>query len=315
MVRSFGARRFAGMNRVDMSVSIAGLKLKNPVMTASGTFGFGEEYGEFYELKRLGAVVVKGITLKPRQGNPPPRTCETPAGMLNSVGLQNPGVDYFLEKELPRLLDKGASVIVNISGATVDEYCAMMEKLEPSGVAAVELNLSCPNVREGGIAFGLRPDAVYDVTRRVKECGDRPVIVKLSPNVTDIVEIASAAKEGGGDAVSLINTLLAMDIDINTRKPVLGNTYGGLSGPAVKPVALRMVHQVVEALDIPVIGMGGILDWRDAVQFILAGARAVAVGTANFVNPLAPVDIIDGIEKYAMQQGFSSVEAMVGALL
>ena len=191
----------------------------------------------------------------------------------------------------------------------------MMEKLEPSGVAAVELNLSCPNVREGGIAFGLRPDAVYDVTRRVKECGDRPVIVKLSPNVTDIVEIASAAKEGGGDAVSLINTLLAMDIDINTRKPVLGNTYGGLSGPAVKPVALRMVHQVAEALDIPVIGMGGILDWRDAVQFILAGARAVAVGTANFVNPLAPVDIIDGIEKYAMQQGFSSVEAMVGALL
>ncbi|HZX46984.1 MAG TPA: dihydroorotate dehydrogenase [Clostridia bacterium] len=303
------------MSSVDMSVNIAGLKLKNPVMTASGTFGFGEEYGEYYDLKRLGAVVVKGLTLKPRKGNPPPRTVETPAGMLNSVGLQNPGVDFFLEKELPRLLNRGACVIANISGASVDEYCLMMERLSESGVAAVELNLSCPNVKEGGIAFGIKPDLVYEVTRRVKECSQKPVIVKLSPNVTDIVEIALAAAEGGGDAVSLINTLLAMDIDINTRKPVLGNTYGGLSGPAVKPVALRMVHQVAGAVDIPVIGMGGILDWRDAVQFILAGAKAVAVGTANFVNPLAPVEIIEGIEGYAIKQGFTSVEDMVGALL
>jgi dihydroorotate dehydrogenase (NAD+) catalytic subunit len=303
------------MSSVDMSVSIAGLRLKNPVMTASGTFGFGEEYGEYYDLKRLGAVVVKGLTLKPRKGNPPPRTCETPAGMLNSVGLQNPGVDFFLEKELPRLLDKGACVIANISGASVDEYCLMMERLSNSGVAAVELNLSCPNVKEGGIAFGLKPDLVYEVTRRVKECAQKPVIVKLSPNVTDIVEIARAAEEGGGDAVSLINTLLAMEIDIWSRRPVLGNTYGGLSGPAVKPVALRMVHQVAGAVDIPVIGMGGILDWRDAVQFLLAGAKAVAVGTANFVNPLAPVEIIEGIERYAVKQGFASVEDMVGALL
>jgi dihydroorotate dehydrogenase (NAD+) catalytic subunit len=303
------------MSRVDMSVNIAGLKLKNPVLTASGTFGFGEEYGEFYDLKELGAVVVKGLTLEPRRGNPPPRTVETPAGMLNSVGLQNPGVDFFLEMELPRLLDKGVSVIANISGATTDEYCAMMEKLEPSGVSAVELNLSCPNVKEGGIAFGLKPGLVYDVTRRVKECGDKPVIVKLSPNVTDIVEIARAAEEGGGDAVSLINTLLAMDIDINTRKPVLGNVYGGLSGPAVKPVALRMVHQVAGAVDIPVIGMGGILDWKDAVQFLLAGAKAVAIGTGNFVNPLAPIEIIEGIERYAIKQGFTSVEDMAGALL
>lgn len=303
------------MSSVDMSVNIAGIRLKNPVMTASGTFGFGEEYGEYYDLNRLGAVVVKGLTLRPRKGNPPPRTCETPAGMLNSVGLQNPGVDFFLEKELPRLLDRGACVIANISGASVDEYCLMMEKLSQSGVAAVELNLSCPNVKEGGIAFGLKPDLVYEVTRRVKECGQKPVIVKLSPNVTDIVEIALAAAEGGGDAVSLINTLLAMDIDIWSRRPVLGNTYGGLSGPAVKPVALRMVHQVAGAVDIPVIGMGGILDWYDAVQFILAGAKAVAVGTANFVNPLAPVEIIEGIERYLVKQGFTSVEDMVGALV
>lgn len=303
------------MSSVDMSVNIAGIRLKNPVMTASGTFGFGEEYGEYYDLNRLGAVVVKGLTLRPRKGNPPPRTCETPAGMLNSVGLQNPGVDFFLEKELPRLLDRGACVIANISGASVDEYCLMMEKLSQSGVAAVELNLSCPNVKEGGIAFGLKPDLVYEVTRRVKECGQKPVIVKLSPNVTDIVEIALAAAEGGGDAVSLINTLLAMDIDVWSRRPVLGNTYGGLSGPAVKPVALRMVHQVAGAVDIPVIGMGGILDWYDAVQFILAGAKAVAVGTANFVNPLAPVEIIEGIERYLVKQGFTSVEDMVGALL
>jgi len=303
------------MSSVDMSVNIAGIRLKNPVMTASGTFGFGEEYGEYYDLNRLGAVVVKGLTLRPRKGNPPPRTCETPAGMLNSVGLQNPGVDFFLEKELPRLLDRGACVIANISGASVDEYCLMMEKLSQSGVAAVELNLSCPNVKEGGIAFGLKPDLVYEVTRRVKECGQKPVIVKLSPNVTDIVEIALAAAEGGGDAVSLINTLLAMDIDVWSRRPVVGNTYGGLSGPAVKPVALRMVHQVAGAVDIPVIGMGGILDWYDAVQFILAGAKAVAVGTANFVNPLAPVEIIEGIERYLVKQGFTSVEDMVGALV
>lgn len=302
------------MSKVDMAVDIAGLKLKNPVMTASGTYGFGEEYGEFYGPDRLGAVVVKGLTLNPRKGNPPPRTAETPAGMLNSVGLQNPGVDFFLQKELPRLLDKGACVIANIAGNTIEEYCIMMEKLDCSGVSAVELNLSCPNVKEGGMAFGLEPGMVYDVTERVNERGHKPLIVKLSPNVTNIAEIARAAQEGGAHAVSLINTLLAMDIDIWTRRPVLANIYGGLSGPAVKPVALRMVHQVAQAVDIPVIGMGGIMDWRDAVQFLLAGAKAVAVGTANFVNPYAPIEIIEGIEKYLKQQGFSAVEAMVGAL-
>lgn len=300
------------MSNIDLSVEFAGLKLKNPVITASGTFGFGEEYGKFYDLKRLGAVVVKGLTLRPRLGNPPPRTVETPAGMLNSIGLQNPGVDIFLQKELPRLLDKGACVIANISGATADEYCVMAQRLDDAGVAALELNLSCPNVKEGGIAFGLEPETVYNVTKRVKQYTARPVIAKLSPNVTDIIEIAQAAKEGGGDAVSLINTLLGMDIDIDTRKPVLANIYGGLSGPAVRPVAIRMVHQVAAAVDIPIIGMGGIMDWQDAVKFLLAGASAVAVGTANFVNPYAPIEIIEGIKGYLEAKGFSAVEEIIG---
>ena len=233
------------MSSVDMSVKIAGIRLKNPVMTASGTFGFGEEYGEYYDLNRLGAVVVKGLTLKSRKGNPPPGLQRDAGGDVKQRGAAKPGVDVFLERTASAIGQ--ACVIANISGASVDEYCLMMEKLSKSGVAAVELNLSCPNVKEGGIAFGLKPGLVYEVTRRVKECGQKPVIVKLSPNVTDIVEIAQAAEEGGGDAVSLINTLLAMDIDIWSRRPVLGNTYGGLSGPAVKPVALRMVHQVAEA--------------------------------------------------------------------
>lgn len=303
------------MDSVDLGVNIAGLKLKNPVITASGTYGFGEEYSEFYDLKALGAVTIKGLTLKPRLGNRPPRVTETPAGMLNSIGLQNPGVEAFLQKELPQLLEKGACVIANISGTTVEEYGLIAKKLSGSGISAVELNLSCPNVKEGGMAFGLRPEAVYTVTRQVKEYGDEPVIVKLSPNVTDIVEIAQAAKDGGGDAVSLINTLLAMDIDIYSRRPVLGNVYGGLSGPAIKPVALRMVHQVTKHVDIPVIGMGGIMDWKDAVQFLLAGAKAVAIGSANFVNPLAPVQIIKGLEDYIRGQGLSSVNDIVGALL
>ncbi len=303
------------MNSVDLGINIAGLKLKNPIITASGTYGFGEEYSEFYDLKALGAVTIKGLTLKPRLGNRPPRVTETPAGMLNSIGLQNPGVEAFLQKELPQLLEKGACVIANISGTTIEEYGIIAKKLSGSGISAVELNLSCPNVKEGGMAFGLRPEAVYTVTSQVKEYGDEPVIVKLSPNVTDIVEIAQAAKDGGGDAVSLINTLLAMDIDIYSRRPVLGNVYGGLSGPAIKPVALRMVHQVTKHVDIPVIGMGGIMDWKDAVQFLLAGAKAVAIGSANFVNPLAPVQIIKGLEDYIRGQGLSSVNDIVGALL
>jgi dihydroorotate dehydrogenase (NAD+) catalytic subunit len=302
------------MVRINMEVEIAGLKLKNPVMTASGTFGFGREYGEFYPISRLGAIVVKGLTLMPRIGNPPPRVAETPAGMINSVGLQNPGVDNFLEEELPRLINEGTCIIANIAGNTIEEYCTMMEKLSRSPVSAIELNLSCPNVKEGGMAFGLEPDMVFRATREVRKSGAKPLIVKLSPNVKDIVEIAAAAKEGGADALSLINTLLAMDIDIKTRKPVLANIIGGLSGPAVKPVALRMVYQVAGSVDIPVIGMGGISDWKDAVQFLLAGARAVAVGTANFVNPYAPLEIIEGIEKYVEEQGFNSVSDIIGNL-
>ncbi|MDI6705359.1 MAG: dihydroorotate dehydrogenase [Bacillota bacterium] len=300
------------MDNVNLEVDIAGLKLKNPVITASGTFGFGKEYGEFYDISRLGAIVVKGLTLNPRLGNPPPRVAETPAGMINSVGLQNPGVDRFLEDELPGLLDKGVCVIANINGNTIEDYCRMMEKLDRSGVSAVELNLSCPNVKEGGMAFGVEPEMVCAATREVRTAGEKPLIVKLSPNVKDIVEIALAAQEGGADALSLINTLLAMDIDIKTRRPTLANIFGGLSGPAVKPVALRMVYQVCGAVGIPVIGMGGISDWRDAVQFLLAGARAVAVGTANFVNPYAPLEIIDGIERYLTETGFSSVNDIIG---
>lgn len=302
------------MARVDLAVEIAGMKMKNPVMTASGTFGFGEEYGEFYPIGMLGAVVVKGLTLKSRTGNPPPRIAETPAGIINSVGLQNPGVDWFVEKELPRLLESATNIIANVAGNTVEEYCLMVDKLDRTGVAAVELNLSCPNVKEGGMAFGLDPDSVYRVTREARGAGKKPLIVKLSPNVRDIVEIALAAQEGGADAISLINTLLAMDIDIKSRKPVLANVFGGLSGPAVKPVALRMVYQVARAVSIPVIGMGGILDWKDAVQFLLAGATAVAIGTANFVNPYAPVEVIEGIEKYLEQEGFASVKDIIGDL-
>jgi len=302
------------MTDVDLRVNIGGMEMKNPVMTASGTFGFGEEYGEFYPLKKLGGVVVKGLTIKPRIGNPPPRIAETPAGIINSVGLQNPGIDSFLEKELSRLMKEGTNIIANVSGNTFEEYCLMVEKLNQSGVAAVELNLSCPNVKEGGMAFGLNPQTVCEVTRQVRQCCKKPLIVKLSPNVTDIVEIAQAAQDGGANALSLINTLLAMDIDIRSRRPVLANIMGGLSGPAVKPVALRMVYQVSQAVDIPVVGMGGITDWKDGIQFLLAGASAIAVGTASFVNPYAPVEIIEGIERYLKEEGFSSVKDIVGRL-
>jgi dihydroorotate dehydrogenase (NAD+) catalytic subunit len=303
------------MNDVNMEVKLAGIRLKNPVMAASGTFGFGDEYRQFYDISKLGAVVVKGLTLKPRIGNPPPRVAETPAGMLNSVGLQNPGIDYFIETELPRLIEQGVHAIANISGNTIDEYCIMVEKLNGTAVAAIELNLSCPNVKEGGMAFGVDPNMVYSVVRDCSRAARKPIIAKLSPNVTDITEIAIAAYEGGADVLSLINTILAMDIDIDRRRPVLANVFGGLSGPAIKPVALRMVYQVSKAVDVPIIGIGGIYDWRDAVQFILAGASAVAVGTANFINPYAMPEIISGIQSYARQQGFSSVADMVGALL
>ena len=290
----------------NMEVNVGGLKLKNPVMTASGTYGFGREYSEYCDLSRLGAVVAKGLTLKPREGNKAPRIAETPAGVLNSVGLQNPGIEAFLQQELPFLRQYDTGVIANIAGNTVEEYCQMAEKLGAT-VDAIELNISCPNVKEGGVAFGTKCDSVFNITKAVKQHCRVPLIVKLSPNVTDIVEIALAAEEAGADCLSLINTLLGMAIDINTRKPILANVVGGLSGPAVKPVAVRMVYQVAKAVKVPIIGMGGISSWQDAIEFILAGADAVAIGTYNFVNPKAPIEIVEGIEKYMKENSFRSL--------
>lgn len=295
----------------DMRVDIGGIKLKNPVLTASGTFGFGREYAKLYDLSKLGGIVVKGLTLEPREGNKPPRIAETPGGMLNSVGLQNPGVKYFLDKELPFLRRYDMAVIANIAGNTIEDYCRITSILG-SHVDGIELNISCPNVKEGGVAFGTKCESVYNITRSVKEQCEVPLIVKLSPNVTDIKEIAVAAQEGGADAVSLINTLLGMAIDITTRKPVLANVVGGLSGPAVKPVAVRMVWQVAQAVNIPVIGMGGISSWQDAVEFILAGADAVSIGTANFVNPYVPLEIVEGIKEYLIKNKFDSIYELKG---
>ena len=298
---------------IDMKVDIGGIKLKNPVLTASGTFGFGREYSKFYDLGKLGGIVVKGLTLEPREGNKPPRIAETPAGILNSVGLQNPGVEYFLKKELPFLHGYDAAVIANIAGNTVDEYCKMAEKLG-SHVDGIELNISCPNVKEGGAAFGTDSDSVYNITKRVKEYCEVPLIVKLSPNVADIKEIALSAEEGGADPISLITTLLGMAIDIHSKRPVLANKVGGLSGPAVKPVALRMVWETSESVNIPIIGMGGISCWQDAVEFILAGADAVSVGTANFFNPYAPLEILEGLEKYLIRNESKSINELKGSI-
>lgn len=296
---------------IDMTVNLAGIKLKNPVITASGTFGFGREYARFYDLSKLGGIAVKGLTLEPKEGNKPPRIAETPGGILNSVGLQNPGVDYFIEKELPFLRRYDVAIIANIAGNTVEEYCRMAEKLG-SNIDGIELNISCPNVKEGGVAFGTKGDSVYNITRKVKEHCKVPLIVKLSPNVTDIKEVALAAREGGADALSLINTLLGMAIDINTRRPVLANVVGGLSGPAVKPVAVRMVWQVADTVDIPIIGMGGISCWQDSVEFILAGADAVSIGTTNFINPYAPLEILDGLKNYLVKNNFKSIKELKG---
>ncbi|MDF2839654.1 MAG: dihydroorotate dehydrogenase family protein [Clostridia bacterium] len=299
---------------LNMEVKIGSLKLKNPIMTASGTYGFGKEYGEYYDLSKLGAVVVKGLTLKPREGNKTPRIAETPAGILNSVGLQNPGVDAFLEQDLPYLRTYDTAVIANIAGNTVEEYCEMAEKLG-SQVDAIELNISCPNVKEGGVAFGTKCDSVYSITKSVKQHCRVPLIVKLSPNVRDIVEIALAAEEAGADCLSLINTLLGMAIDINCRKPILANVVGGLSGPAVKPVAVRMVYQVAKEVKIPVIGMGGISSWQDAVEFIIAGADAVAIGTYNFVNPKAPVEVLEGVLGYMEKNHYQMLSDFKGKVV
>ncbi|EIW17901.1 MULTISPECIES: dihydroorotate dehydrogenase [Pelosinus] len=295
-----------------LGVTIAGIKMKTPVMTASGTFGFGLEYKDFVNLNKIGAVVVKGTTLLPRSGNQGRRIAETPAGMLNSIGLENPGVDEFLSEILPRLKEYDVPVIVNISGNTVEEYGELAARLNVADVAGVELNISCPNVKEGGIAFGTNCDSASAVVKQVKSNTDLPVIVKLSPNVTDIVAMAQSVEDAGADAISLINTLLGMSIDIHKWRPVLGNVVGGLSGPAVKPIAVRMVWQVARAVKVPVIGMGGIVTAVDAIEFMLAGASAVAVGTANFINPCAAQSVADGMKDYIKQRGLSHVSELVG---
>lgn len=301
---------------MSLRTKLLGLELNTPVFTASGTFGFGEEFADFVDLSRLGGVMVKGTTLAPRRGNDGNRIAETSggAGMLNCIGLENPGVDIFLKETLPRLKKYGMNVIVNISGSTAEEYGVLAGMLDVDGVAAIELNVSCPNVKEGGIVFGTDPKAASAVVREAKAHTKKPVIIKLSPNVTDITQMARAVEAAGADAISLINTLMGMEIDINTRRPVLGNVTGGLSGPCVKPVALRMVHQVSSAVNIPIIGMGGISSWQDAVQFFLAGADAIAVGTANFADPVVTMKICDGLEEYLKQQGMDNISELVGKL-
>jgi len=293
---------------------LCGIKMNSPLLSASGTYGYGKEFSRFYDLHLLGAVVVKGITLNPRAGNPGRRLIETPAGLINSIGLENPGVEGFTRHEMPFLRQQGVPVIVNISGNTPEEYAALAERLDTEpDISALEVNISCPNVKEGGMAFGATCSMAAQVTQVVRARTRLPLIVKLSPNVTDIAGIAQAVEAEGADCISLINTLLAMAIDIRTMKPLLSNTFGGLSGPAVKPVALRMVWQVASAIKIPVVGMGGISCWQDAVEFILAGASAVAIGTANFVNPLVIPEIHAGLTQYMMDQGVKTVGELVGA--
>lgn len=294
---------------IDLSVNIGGMKLKNPIITASGTFGFGREYGKLYDLNLLGAIAVKGITLKPRGGNKPPRIAETAAGILNSVGLENPGIDGFIKEEIPNLKKYDVPIIANISGNTVDEYCIMTEKLGEL-VDAIELNVSCPNVKEGGIAFGTKAESIYKVTNAAKKCSKVPLIVKLSPNVTDIAEMADAAEAGGADCISLINTVTGMKIDIDRRKPYFDNVVAGLSGPAIKPIALRMVWQTAHKVKIPIIGMGGISTWQDAVEFFMAGADAISIGTANFVNPYAPLEILKGLENFMKEKSIANISSM-----
>lgn len=298
-----------------LHTNLAGIYMNTPVLTASGTFGFGEEFAEFVDLSRLGGVMVKGTTLKPRRGNDGVRITETPMGMLNCIGLENPGVDVFLQETLPRLANYNMNVIVNISGSTVEEYGILAEMLDVPGVAAIELNVSCPNVKEGGIVFGTDPKAAAAVVKEAKAHTKKPVILKLSPNVTDIVTMAKAVEDAGADIISLINTLMGMEINIHTQKPTLGNVTGGLSGPSVKPVALRMVYQVAKAVNVPLIGMGGISCAEDAIEFLLAGASAVAVGTANFNDPTVTMKICDGISDYLAQRHLESVQDIIGAAL
>lgn len=300
---------------VNLNVNIGGAKLKNPVLTASGTFGYGSEFADFIDLNRLGGYIVKGTTLEHREGNPYPRMVETPSGMLNAVGLQNKGVDYFIENIYPEIKGIDSELIVNVSGAKIDDYVAVCEKLSANtNVGTIEVNISCPNVKQGGMAFGTTAAGAAQVTKAVRRAFPGTVIVKLSPNVTDITEIAKAAEGEGADAVSLINTLMGMAIDVERRKPCLSTITGGLSGPAVRPVAVRMVWQTAKVVNIPVIGLGGIMDGRDAMEFILAGATAIEVGTANFIDPSVTMKIIDYIEEYCARHGVTDINELVGAI-
>lgn len=299
---------------MNTKVTIGGVEFKNPVMTASGTFGSGMEYGEFVDLNRLGAVVTKGVANVPWPGNPVPRIAETYGGMLNAIGLQNPGIDVFLERDLPFLEQFDTRIIVNVCGKSVEDYLEVVEKLSDSPADMLEINVSCPNVKEGAIAFGQDAKCLYDITSKIKAKARQPVIMKLSPNVTDIGEMARAAEAAGADALSLINTITGMKIDIHKRAFVLANRTGGLSGPAIKPVAVRMVYQASHAVKIPVIGMGGIAGAEDAIEFILAGASAVAAGAMNFVNPYVTTEIVEGIEAYMEQYGIENIEELVGAV-
>ncbi|MBP6978837.1 MAG: dihydroorotate dehydrogenase [Bacteroidales bacterium] len=299
----------------DLRVTIGQMELRNPVTTASGTCGFGEELTEFFDVSRIGGIFIKGLTLKPREGNPYPRMAETASGMLNSVGLQNKGIDYFTEQIYPRIRDLDTHIIANVNGSTIEEYVSVTEKLKKlESIPAMELNISCPNVKEGGMAFGISCPSASAVTKAVREVWDRTLIVKLSPNVTDIRDIALAVEEAGADAFSLINTLLGMAVDAEKRQPVLSTITGGLSGPAIKPIALRMVWQVAQVSRLPIVGIGGIMNATDAIEFMLAGASAIQVGTATFIDPLAPVRIAEGIDEYLVRQGCRSVREIIGEL-
>ena len=299
---------------MNTKVTIAGVEFKNPVMTASGTFGSGMEYSDFVDLNRLGGVVTKGVANIPWEGNPVPRVAETYGGMLNAIGLQNPGIDVFLERDLPFLEQFDTVKIVNVCGKSVEDYLEVVGRLGDTSVDMLEINVSCPNVKEGAIAFGQKADCLYDITSRIKKAAKQPVIMKLSPNVTDITEMARAAEAAGADAVSLINTLTGMKIDVHRRTFALANRTGGLSGPAIKPVAVRMVYQTAQAVKIPVIGMGGIATAEDAIEFLLAGASAVAVGAMNFVNPYATVEIAEGIERYMERYGVEDIRELIGGV-
>ena len=299
----------------DLSVNIGKLNLKNPVMTASGTFGYGVEFEDFVDLEQIGGIIVKGTTLQHREGNPYPRMAETPSGMLNAVGLQNKGVDYFVEKIYPQIKDINTNMIVNVSGSDIDSYVKTAERInELEKIPAIELNISCPNVKQGGMAFGVTTEGAAEVVSAVRKVYDKTLIVKLSPNVTSIADIARAVEGAGADSVSLINTLLGMAIDAEKRKPILSTITGGMSGAAVKPIALRMVWQVAQAVKIPVIGLGGIMNWRDAVEFLLAGATAIQIGTANFIDPAITVKVAQGIDDYLNRHGFSSVKDIICGL-